>query len=172
MLKGARDVIKKLIKIRKSGKEIDILTIQYSFDWIIEKANTLLDARKTNDFDPNTLIRESWNTQIEFQANRVVGRLTNTAEEAVWAEFGIGEVGQNTPHVKSQEVGYQYNIGDKIDEDGYWTFQLPNGRFLTFRGYIGKSFLYSAILEYRIQNIWLKKYQQAFDKVIGGICNG
>ena len=80
------------------------------------------------------------------------------------------------PKAKNYNKGVAYENGYKFDVDSpykddnrNWSFQLPDGRWITTSGYVGKSFLFDAFMEYKQKNKYSEFYQKAFDKVMKGI---
>ena len=69
-------------------------------------------------------IADGW----EYERTKNGARFINNTEKAVFVEFGVGSVGQDTPHENANKLGnsYKYNIGSKIKEDGTWIFNVSD----------------------------------------------
>ncbi|MBR5272758.1 MAG: hypothetical protein IKU25_05120 [Clostridia bacterium] len=100
--------------------------------WIVERANHYLDigASKSGgnviaDIKNHWVIEQSTLSQNIFT-------IKNTSDKAVYVEFGVGIVGQESPHKMSGEVGYQYNIPTKYKyagkhhDENTWRFVVSN----------------------------------------------
>ena len=165
-------VISKLTKIQNSASRIDYWFFRYSLNWIKNRANTLLDQR-TNGY--NSSIARQWN--IHYYNTSAI--LENQDPNSGAIEFGIGMTGlleHKHPKAKNYNKGVAYENGYKFDVDSpykdnnrNWSFQLPDGRWITTSGYVGKSFLFDAFMEYKQKKKYVELYQKAFDKVMKGI---
>jgi len=165
-------VIKNLQKVQDSASTIDYWFFRYSLNWIKNRANTLLDQR-TNGY--NSSIARQWT--IKYYNTFAI--LENDDPNSGAIEFGIGMTGLlQHKHPKAQnynkgvafENGYKYDVDSPYkDEHRNWSFKLPDGRWITTSGYVGKSFLFDAIMQYKQQKKYLEFYKRAFDKVMKGI---
>lgn len=169
MIYGLDKVIKNLKKVRTAlDIQIDNLFIQKSLIWIRDRAIEILNSRLS--FTPNWFGTDVTSTST-WQIKQITNKhfiLENTYENSASIEFGIGVVGEQNKHSEANNVGYEYNVPSEYkDIDGSWNFtdQL-NQVWYRFSGYEGKSFLYDAFMEYKQNNIWVKKYQEAFDEII------
>lgn len=90
---------------------------------IQEMANdnlTLLDI----GVNVKTDIRFGWNEPV-ITKNKAV--LTNSADKAVYVEFGVGKVGEQHKHENADKTGYQYNKPSPYKgADGYWAFETTD----------------------------------------------
>lgn len=159
-----KKVIANLKKIQSSNERMIYWFFRYSLNWIKNRANTLLNQR-TNGY--NSSKAREWTITY----NKDYAKLENNDLNSGAIEFGIGYVGENyNQHIASHQNGWDYNIPTQYkDQKGFWSFQLPNGTWITTRGYVGKSFLFDAFMEYKQTNKYSEFYQKAFDKVMKGI---
>ena len=74
---------------------------------IIELANRNLESYDIG-VNVKDKIFSSWTYENSFADNKVV--LKNTCDKAVYVEFGVGIVGQESPHELANQEGYEYNI--------------------------------------------------------------
>lgn len=161
-IKGIKKVKQNLQNIKKAlNNDIDVLFISKSLDWIKQKANANLDIR-TQRF---------WGSEARLWTKKIYktyGILENQDMNSASIEFGIGRFGANSPHPIAQSQNYEYDVPSQYkDAFGRWTFQdTRTGIWITFSGYEGKSFLYDAFVEYMSRNIWVQKYQEAFDEIM------
>lgn len=180
-IKGLNKVINNLKNVRKALKnEIDKRFISLSLDWISFKANQNLDENTSGIWGSNA---RSWTKKID----KTRGILENNDMNSASIEFGIGRKGAHIPKSVAQEVGFEYDKPSEYkDDNGRWIFYDEkteiwvglkftideNGNrkaFRTFNGYIGKSFLYDAFMEYKQNRVWVTLYQQAFDEIMRGV---
>lgn len=164
-------VISNLRKIQKKSNSIDYWFFRYSLNWIKNRANTLLDQR-TNGY--NSSIARQWT--IKYYNTFAI--LENNDPNSGAMEFGIGLTGlyEMHPNAKNNiknvafENGYDYDR-ESPHKDMYrnWSFQLPDGRWITTNGYGGKSFLFDAVMEYKQNKKYIEFYQKAFDKIMKGV---
>lgn len=125
---------------------------------------------------------------IEYlgQTSKWLGaRLSNSAEKAVYVEFGVGIRGQQKPHSNAGIAGYQYNMpsGSKLP-DGTWLFtteydelDLPKSAIedthynyskgtlvIETKGTPATMYLYNAIVDFRdrqlARKIWANIKQE------------
>lgn len=166
------NIIKNIQKVQNLLRfKINYLFLQYSLNWIRKRAIELLDQR-TNGY------KSSNARQWEIINNGYSAKLINQDPNSASIEFGIGikgqneinENAQNDPRIIALKNGYKYNQkSDYKDDNGYWTFRLDDGTFLTINGYGGKSFLYDSLVEFIQKNMYYACYKKAFDEVMGGI---
>lgn len=74
-------------------------------EWIINEANSQLDTseRGAEVIDD---IKSRWSYVVSENG---FAKIVNSAEKAVYVEFGVGVVGQGKPHPNADEAGYDYN---------------------------------------------------------------
>lgn len=176
--KSLNDLKKDIVKFQDKLKMVEKRFLIESAEWIIARANSNLETRTT--FKDTTDIQNGW--EYEFVADNYLC-LKNKADFAAFAEFGTGSVGQRMPHEKASEVGYKYDVNAHGSKG--WTFvrdltnksmvvnaiyptrEIGNGRYILFRnfkGYEGKSYFYDAILDYQIEQQYIKIYSRIFDE--------
>lgn len=172
MIKNLDKTIKNLKKVRNSiENKIFSLFIKKSLIWIRDRAINILESKLSfspNWFGTNVTNVSSWSIR-QISAKSFV--LENNYENSAAIEFGIGVKGQENPHELAQENGYEYNqYSESKDLNGTFTFTDQNDQvWYRFSGYVGKSFLYDSLMEYKQNDIWKQIYQQAFDEIMRGV---
>lgn len=158
-------------------------------EWIKTEANNNLMATAIGS-NVKMLIQSQW--REELVGNTI--KLSNTAEYekgvnlAVFVEFGVGIVGQQSPHEKAQEANYQYNVPSNAKRnDGQWSFSaddgesymnLEKGYYNTFnlgdgaltvvsKGSPATLFLYKAVTAFQTSGAYKTLWEQAKAEVIG-----
>ena len=160
--KGLDKVITNLKNVRNAiQNDVNYMFISKSLDWISLKANRFLD-RKTHHFFGSDA--REWTKKIYS----TFGILENNDMNSASIEFGIGRIGASNPLPEAIANGYEYDKPSSYkNADGYWTFQdVRTGMWLTIKGYEGKSFLYDAFCEFMLNRIWVKIYEQCFNRVM------
>lgn len=89
--------------------------------WLIEKANFYLN---NSDIGENVKIdiSNSWDYQVIGNGIKII----NTAQKAVFVEFGVGIVGQGNAHPNASVEGYEYNKPSPYKDrkgSGTWVFR-------------------------------------------------
>lgn len=171
MVKGLNQVVNKLNNLKNSQLIIRRLFFEKTANYIINQATEILLTRldnPLNTFDSDIVDKDSPNRcwDIDYTDNKVT--ITNKFDNSASVEFGIGVVGQNSPHSEASNAGYVYNVASPAkDTLGRWTFIEQNTGQLYFKysGYKGKSFLYDSLVEYYFQKMWGKLYEEAFAEV-------
>ena len=105
-------------------------TVKYNFDiarkdflegvalWLIERANFYLSNSDIGEI-VKLDIRNGW----IYDFTPIGVKITNSAEKAVYVEFGVGVVGQSQSHPNASAEGYEYNVESASkNDDGSWTF--------------------------------------------------
>lgn len=88
------------------------------YRWFIDKANGYLELTQIGE-NVKSGIMSSWSYII----NEKTMTITNTHDKAVFVEFGVGIVGEQSKHKNAQEAGYKYNVSSSAkDENGTWHF--------------------------------------------------
>ena len=166
--KSIDDAVFKLNVLRKFYSQIQYEFMQFVCEWIINRANFYIDFLDIGSL-VRTDIKNSWDYEISptFSA-----QITNTAEKAVFVEFGVGVVGQMQPHPMANREGYQYNMpsiykyAGKHHDENTWRFvkqsesevDLPQGTYETWEkasgalkiittGTEGAMFAYNAVVD-------------------------
>lgn len=123
---------------------------------------------------------------IEYlgQTSKWLGaRLSNSAEKAVYVEFGVGIRGQQKPHSNAGIAGYQYNMpSDSKLADGSWIFKLEDNADLDIslksvdnrtehtvktKGQVAAMYLYNAIVDFRDRQLARKIWANIKQKYWG-----
>lgn len=89
--------------------------------WLIKRANFHLN---NSDIGENVKIdiRNSWDYQLIGNGVKII----NTAQKAVFVEFGVGIVGQGNVHPNASVEGYEYNKPSPYKDkkgSGTWVFK-------------------------------------------------
>jgi hypothetical protein len=177
--------IKKAVQQLKSVKKsIPTMVAEFLTEcckWIIDRANELL---ADVDIGANVIddIQSNWTYTVTENSAKIV----NSSGRAAFVEFGVGVVGQNSPHPWSDAAGYDYNIPTQYKtQNGEWHFfrnadnlDLPQGSYDTdwvtgkyedrarmhiwSRGATGSMYLYNAFMD--LQTTGAMK--QIWDKVL------
>lgn len=126
--KSINKAIKQIEKVKKLYSEKMVPDLLKSCaEWLINRANELL---LQTDIGENvwTDIMGSW--KIIQKDNTVT--ILNTSDKAVFVEFGVGIVGQESPHENASKAGYKYNVpsdykyaGEHHDNDT-WRFYVSD----------------------------------------------
>lgn len=123
--KSIRQAIKDIENIKKKfQKEIPDLFVTKCLEWVRDRA--------TNFYLPNIRmsskiigdISTSW--RIE-KVSSTIKRLVNDSDKAVFVEFGVGIIGEKTPHPNAinNMPAYEYNVQtNKKDKYGRWRFRV------------------------------------------------
>lgn len=141
--------------------------------WLIDKANEYIDKTEIG-FEVKADIRNSW----EYHVSKTSVIVRNTADKAVYVEFGTGAVGKENPHEMAKKNKYQYDTKtESKDEQGYWSFYSPKemldipmsavsssveskyGFIVTTRGAKGVSYAFNALMDFKdygLTNVWEK----------------
>lgn len=87
--------------------------------WLINRANERYLAVADIGDNVKTAIMGSW--KIIEEDNTVT--ILNTSDKAVFVEFGVGIVGQESPHKNASKADYKYNMPSPAkDDNGTWHF--------------------------------------------------
>lgn len=145
-------------------------------EWIRERANANLES-STIGSGVKADIQSSW--VIGAPSNGTI-TMTNTADKAVYVEFGVGVVGAQNKHDNADETGYEYNVpSESKSANGRWVFasedktliDLPIDSYKTkeskdkdfawiiTKGTKGAMYAYNAIVDFRdygAKEVWQK----------------
>lgn len=110
-------------------------------------------------------IQTGWE-EIEVLGNSAI--LRNTAEKAVYVEFGVGTKAKENPHPNQSVASYQYDVDSKYKlNDRSWIFKIDDESNLDIslnnvlsrrentirtQGQVGYMFLFNAIEDFRTNN--------------------
>lgn len=165
-MKNFSKVIKNLERIKEAIPLMQEEFIKESLEYIRDVATNTLNNEDNLTYPTgyfNTGIQNSWEITIQ----NGIGTLRNTYENSASVEFGIGIVGQMSPHEQASESGYAYNMmSGKKDDNNAWDFvdEETGILFKDFQGYKGKSFMWNAFCEYKDNKQYQVIYQRLFDK--------
>ncbi len=182
-IKNLDKTIDNLKQIRSTLlQEVEKVFIEDSLRWIAKQAERNLN-RRTNGY--NSSDARDWN--FTYNPSTHTGKLENNDPNSAAIEFGIGRYAKNHPAKNvqvAQSEGYQFDVpSEHKDDQGRWVFyDEKTGLLIGFRividdkgkkkreryfsGYKGKSFLFDAFSSYHSKQIWVQKYNKAFDKVM------
>ncbi len=119
-VQSVNKAIYELEKIKNDTlKTMIIEFLKRTCEWIINRANSNVENSGRGS-DVIEDIKSSWHYSIN---ERGKAEIINSAEKAVYVEFGVGVVGQRTPHPNADEAGYDYNRDSNYkDYGGSWHF--------------------------------------------------
>lgn len=146
---SVNNAISRMRKLEKRIYEVQKRFIIRSLEWIRDRANELLKERVYNF--PNTAnIKDGW--RIE-QISKDLWQLVNVNPLAGYVEFGVGLIGELSPHKSAGEVNYQYDVNNHGEKGWSWYNEDIGVGMKGFTGYKGKSFLYDAFFEYQYEDV-------------------
>ena len=136
-VKSITETIKKLQFAKKQVKKGDMVKdfLELVCEWIIKKANYYLNASDIGEL-VKLQIRNSWSYVVENGSAKIINnanKIQSTQDEngstqetvplAVLVEFGVGVVGESSPHPNADEANYKYNLPTvSKDDSGMWYF--------------------------------------------------
>lgn len=121
--KSINDAIKQLEKAKKqfSGVMLDEF-YKECYKFFVEMANFYLVGSGIGDL-VIAEIQSSWN-YVPITTPYKGVRFVNTADKAVFVEFGVGVVGESNKHPNAVATAYEYNKpSNKKIIDGSWVFK-------------------------------------------------
>lgn len=71
-------------------------------------------------------VKDDINSSWHYEPTKNGAKIYNDSIKAVFVEFGVGMIGQENKHNNADSQGYKYNIGAKINDDGYWIFNATD----------------------------------------------
>ena len=138
--KSIQNAIRELKRIQGIVQKNELIKefTEYICEWIISKANFYLESSDIGEL-VKLQIRNAWTYTVGKDGAKII----NTADKAVFVEFGVGIVGQGNPHPNASIEGYTYNIPTTSkDDDGMWYFwsnsnelDIPTKAIVDMRGY-------------------------------------
>lgn len=172
--KSIDKAIKTLEKVKKKLNNYQKEFLQECCYWFIRRSNELLQL---TDIGENVKqgIQDSW--QYVFTSENSI-KISNVHDSAVYVEFGVGVVGQDSPHKNAAETNYKYDIpSDAKDENGVWRFykniadldipksalsyeskKLESGKrerwFVVTAGAVGAMYAYNALIDLKDRGIY------------------
>lgn len=169
--KSIRDAIKKIEAVKNKSPQMQQEFINQVAKWVVERANMHLKNSDIGSAVKSEII-SSW--KYEPTTNGI--RAINKAEKAVYVEFGVGIVGQGSPHPNASVEGYEYNMPSPnkyagkyhdndtwrfikqstkdvdLPKDSYETWQMGSGNLkIITRGTKGAWYAYNAIVDARME---------------------
>lgn len=120
--------IKKAIKLLKEQKKVLVDEaipefMMRSAEWIANEANRILNVADIGSQIKQN-IASSWHIKMVSQ-NRII--LYNMSWKAAFVEFGVGIVGEGSPHPNASQTGYEYNVDTPYKySNGGWDFVVDN----------------------------------------------
>lgn len=145
-------------------------------EWIRERANGYL-ALSTVGSGVIAEIQSGWVIGVPTGGKII---MENTADKAVYVEFGVGVIGEQNKHDNADETGYEYNVpSESKSASGRWVFGLEDetsldlpddsykqkqakGKDLVWiitKGAKGTMYAYNAIVDFRdkgAKEVWQK----------------
>jgi hypothetical protein len=127
-----RNSIQNAIKLLKQQKKIFIEKaipeyMQQSADWIINRANEILDRSTIGENIKNEIFG-GWDTEW-VTPNHL--KIVNHSRKSVYVEFGVGIIGKSDKHPNADKTGYEYDVdSDNKFGQGFWQFTVPNSEYL------------------------------------------
>lgn len=161
--KSLDHTIHQLKTLTKYLQQVQKEFIELSIQWLIDRANELLDER-VKHFPGTANIKEHWVKEFNAIPNGISAKLINTSEVGAYVEFGTGLVGQTFKHKEANSTGYEYDVNAHGIEGWNWYNQEIGVGMKGFIGYEGKSFLYDAYWEYINRRTYITIYESAINK--------
>lgn len=120
--KSINNAIKTLNKAKNQlENQMTVDLLNGCYEWLKKRANELLSYSDIGENVKNGIM-DGWTIET-ISANKVI--VKNTHEKAVYVEFGVGLVGEESPHANASETNYEYNVeSDSKDENGMWGFYV------------------------------------------------
>ena len=127
------NAIRRLEKYKMAIPQMQKDIVDFACRWLIGRANWYIENSDLGSLVKSNL-QKSWsyvvngNTGIIRNSATVVkkhrnGRHDDVVPLAILVEFGVGVVGQGSPHPEANREGYQYNVPtDCKDDSGMWYF--------------------------------------------------
>ena len=125
--KSIRNTIKLLNQEKKRIEQATREYFELSADWIINRANEILDRSDIGENIKNEIFG-GWDT--EWVAPNQL-KIVNHSRKAVYVEFGVGIIGQTDKHPNADNTGYEYNVDSEHKfGQGFWQFTVPSADYL------------------------------------------
>jgi hypothetical protein len=122
--KSINEAIKALKKQKKVFAEQAIPEFMLrSAEWIKQRANEILNGSDIGVQIVQT-ITSSWHIEVISKSHIV---LYNMSWKSAYVEFGVGIVGQSTPHPNASQTNYEYNVDSPYKySNGGWEFSVAD----------------------------------------------
>ena len=125
--KSIRNAIKSLNQEKKRIEQATREYLELSADWIINRANEMLDRSDIGENIKNEIFG-GWDTKW-VAPNHL--KILNHSRKAVYVEFGVGIIGQTDKHPNADKTGYEYNVDSEHKfGQGFWQFTVPSAEYL------------------------------------------
>ena len=172
--KSIQDAIRKLEHQKKVLLEQAIPELlEEGAKWIVENAKQRLESADIGK-TIKAKINKRWSIRKKSSSSILI---VNDYYRAAFVEFGIGIVGESSPHPNSSKGGYEYNVdSDYKDDERGWTFDvsdeseldiprdsiiaeahIDDNLYIYTKGTQGVWFLYNAMEDFKkgeYQRIW------------------
>lgn len=173
--KSVDNAIKRLETVKKNLNNYYQEFLLECYDWFKRHANKLLQLTDIGE-NVKSGIESGW--QYIFTSDNSI-KISNVHDSAVYVEFGVGIVGQESPHKNAMQAGYKYNIPSEAkDENGVWRFykniadldmpksalnyeskQLSESRkrerwFIATAGAAGAMYAYNALIDLKDKGVY------------------
>lgn len=163
--------IKAIQRLQKDIKKAKVLFLRNSAQAIIDSANMYLMIGKYS-FDEYFInqIQSQWVIgDVVIRGNNLSITVENTADKAVWFEFGTGFEGANSPYPNDNEPdNYEYDVNAHGAKGWYFkqtgAIDIPNGKYTVkkswvhTKGYSGELYLYNALSDFmankEYESVW------------------
>lgn len=125
--KSIKNAIKLLNQEKQKFEQAVREYIELSADWIINRANELLDRSDIGE-NIKSEIFGGWDTEWISPSHI---KIINHSRKAVYVEFGVGIIGQTDRHPNADKTGYEYDVqSSKKFGQGFWQFVVPSRDYL------------------------------------------
>lgn len=161
--KSLKNAIDELERMKKVAKQINDEFLKRCLVWIKERADFYLD-RRVGKYKGTAEISKSW---IIEKVDKNRWRLRNVNPVGAYVEFGTGLIGEQNPHGKANELGYEYDVNNHGSKGWNWENEELGISMFGFKGYEGKSFLYDAFLDFTIFGKYKEIYQELIKEKTG-----
>jgi hypothetical protein len=171
--------ISEITAFRQRFKDVKTQFLQRCAEWVRDEANSKLNTSGIGD-----ALKEEIKTKWEISITPFGSvRLVNHSKKSVFVEFGVGVVGQQSPHHYAGQAGYAYNIPSNAKRsDGSWDFEAekgleyldiplsdakikyPEGKLpvVITKGTKGVMYAYNALMDlrdFKAKQIWKSEFQ-------------
>ena len=123
--KSIKQAIREYQMVRRQIVQLQQRFFVKCYKWFTQRANKYLSESTIGDNVKNE-IANGWTYTLYENAIRI----TNTAEKAVFVEFGAGAKGETKPHPNANNEGYQYNIPTEFKHAGEYHLNPDTWRFI------------------------------------------
>ena len=97
--------------------------MQLSADWIINRANEILDRSDIGEFIKGYIFN-AWDREWNGK-NHI--KIINHSRKSAYVEIGVGIIGQSSTHPNASQTNWEYNVPtQEKDSQGGWIFSVRN----------------------------------------------